>query len=243
MASRHGTNGPDGRGFGPEPSTRDPWGPEGVEPGAAPGYDRAVDRELGRGPAAGRVRLEGTRWETRVGSEPRLHRDHGPDLRTLLARLASDISQLAHDEMTLAKLELRSVADTFANDLREAGRTLVKDLAKVGVALTLAMLAALALTAGAILAIGALLDGAYWAGGLIVGAVLLIAAAVFGMSAARDLRDSGSLRLEATRRRAEQNRDVLAAEARQTKTFARQEAQDFKEHASSPAGQRSEMRH
>jgi uncharacterized membrane protein YqjE len=159
----------------------------------------------------------------------------GPELRTLLRQLSQDASQLAHDELTLAKIELRSVAETFTADLRDAGKTLVKDLAKVGIALSLAVLAALALTAGLILVIGDLLD-AYWAGGLIVGAIYAIAAGVFGMSAAKDLQNSESIRLEATRRRAEQNRDVLGREARQTKEFAREEAADFKRHAAPGRG-------
>lgn len=197
MATPRKMDGADGRGFGPEPSTRDT-------------YDLGAEAGIGTGPG---------------------YRDHGPELKTLVRNLGQDLSQLAHDELTLAKLELRSVADTLSSDLQNAGRTLVKDLAKVGVALTLGMLAALALTAGAIMAIGALL-GAYWAGGLIVGVVLLIAAAVFGMSAAKDLKTSDALRLESTRRRAEQNKDVIASEARATKQFARKEGEDFKQHAS-----------
>ncbi|HUG39193.1 MAG TPA: phage holin family protein [Longimicrobiales bacterium] len=157
--------------------------------------------------------------------------DGGPSLKTLVSRLGQDMSQLAHDEMTLAKLELRSVADALSDDLQTAARTLVKDLAKVGIALSLAVLAGLALTAGAIIGIGALV-GAYWAGGLIVGAVLLIAAGLFGTSAARDLRESEAMRLESTRRRAQQNTAVLAAEARETKRFAEQEGREFKRHAS-----------
>ena len=154
---------------------------------------------------------------------------HETDLRTLLSRLGQDVSQLAHDELTLAKLELRSVADTLSDDLRDASKTMVKDLAKVGIALSLAILAGLALTAGLIMAIGDLLD-AYWAGGLIVGAIYLIAAGIFGASAAKDLKTSESMRLEPTRRRAKQNADVLAGEARETKRFAQEEKEDFKRH-------------
>lgn len=205
MATPREMDGPDGRGFGPEPSTRDTYDP-GMEGGIRP--------------------------EPRFGGTGTGLGDHGPELKTLVRTLGEDLSQLAHDELTLAKLELRSLADTLSGELQNAGRTLVKDLAKVGVALTLGMLAALALTAGAIMAIGALLGGAYWAGGLIVGVVLLIAAAVFGMSAAKDLKTSESLRLESTKQRANQNKDVLAAEARATKRFAKEEGEDFKEHAS-----------
>lgn len=198
-------------------------------------------REGTSGPAMGRDRpfIEEPPTVERPGRYGR--GDGGPDLKTLFSRLGRDVSQLAHDEMTLAKLELRSVADALSDDLRTASQTLVKDLAKVGIALSLATLAGLALTAGAILAIGALLD-AYWAGGLIVGAVLLIAAVVFGMSAAKDVRESDAMRLGSARRRAEQNSAVLADEAQKTKQFAREEGREFKRHAS-PGRSGSEPRH
>lgn len=215
MATPKG-DGPDGRGFAPAPSALEATGRSG-----------GVDRLPRHGPTPD--------W----GHEPG-RGNGGAQLRTLLRQLSQDTSQLAHDELTLAKMELRSVVDTFTADLRDAGRTLVKDLAKVGMALSLAVLAALALTAGLILAIGDLLD-AYWAGGLIVGAIYGVAAAVFGMSAGKDLQNSESLRLEATRRQAEQNRDVLAHEVRETKEFAREQAADFKRHAS--PGRDGSVRH
>jgi hypothetical protein len=157
----------------------------------------------------------------------------GTDLKTLLKRLNSDVTQLAHDELALAKLELRQVAKAFSSDVQEAGRTLALNLAKVGVALVLASLAGLALTAGAIIGVG-ILVGAYWAGGLIVGGVLLVAAAVFGMSAARNLKESPELRLEHGRETLEENAKVMKAEARETKDFAREEAAAFKRHATPP---------
>lgn len=182
-----------------------------LEPGAGAGEYR----QLPRGP-----------YETGAGD--------GADLKTLLRQLSNDASQLAHDELTLAKLEIRDVADAFSSDIQKAGQTVVKDLAKVGIALSLATLAGLALTAGAIMGIGALLGGAYWAGGLIVGVLFLIAAAVFGASAAKDLRESDALRMEHGRRTLERDRDVLQHEAEETKRFAKQEARDFKHHASPP---------
>lgn len=152
----------------------------------------------------------------------------GADLRQLIANLSRDASQLAHDEMTLAKMEIRDVAGAFSEDIQDAGKTLVKDMAKVGVALSLASLAGLALTAGAILAIGQLLGGAFWAGALIVGLVLALVAGVLAMSAARDLQESDELRLEGGRRALERDRAVLKEEARDTADFAREEARDFK---------------
>lgn len=157
--------------------------------------------------------------------------DNGVDrgeLRTLLADLSRDASQLAHDELTLAKLEMRDVAEAFSADLQDAGKTLVKDMAKVGMALSLASLAGLALTAGAILAIGQLLGDAFWAGGLIVGVVLALVAAGLAMSAGKDLKESDELRLERGRRTLERDGAVMKEEMRDTAEFAKDEARDFK---------------
>jgi uncharacterized membrane protein YqjE len=157
-------------------------------------------------------------------------------LKTLLKRLNEDASQFVHDELELAKLELRDVAGALSSDVREAGQTLAKNLAKVGVALSLALMAGLALTAGAVLGIGRLLGDAFWAGGLIVGVVLLIAAALAARSAASETRSSEALRLENTRRTISRDRQVLADEVRETKDFAQREAQEFKHHASESGG-------
>lgn len=150
------------------------------------------------------------------------------ELRTLLSDLTRDASQLAHDELTLAKMEIRDVAEAFSADLKGAGKTLVKDAAKVGVALSLASLAGLALTAGAILGIGQLLGGAFWAGGLIVGLVLALGAGGLAMSAAKSLQESDELRLEGGRRTLERDRSIMEEELRDTADFARDEARDFK---------------
>jgi uncharacterized membrane protein YqjE len=176
-------------------------------------------------------------------TEQRLPHEHnGADddvgLRTLLSRLNSDASQLVHDELDLAKLELRDVAGTLSNEVKEAGRTLAKDLAKIGMALSLALMAGLALTAGAVLAIGRLLGDAFWAGGLIVGTVLLIAAVMAGKSATSDAADSDALRLKDTRRTLAEDKQVFADEARETKEFLQHEAQEFKHHASEKAAPR-----
>jgi uncharacterized membrane protein YqjE len=167
--------------------------------------------------------------------------DEDVGLKTLLGRLNQDASQFVHDELELAKLELREVADALSSDVREAGQTLAKDLAKVGVALSLALMAGLALTAGAVLGIGRLLGDAFWAGGLIVGVVLLVAAAMAGKSAASDARSSEALRLEKTRRTVRRDKEVLADELRETKEFAQRGARDFKQHAT--GGASTEHRH
>lgn len=159
----------------------------------------------------------------------------GPDLRTLFAQLTQDASQLAHDELTLARLEIRDVANAFSSDIQAAGRMLVKDMVKVGVALSLASLAGLALTAGAILGIGRLLGGAFWAGGLIVGVVLAVVAAVLARSAATDLQESESLRFEGGREALDRDQSVLKEEARETGRFAREEARAMKRKMKSDA--------
>jgi uncharacterized membrane protein YqjE len=169
--------------------------------------------------------------------EPYTNGSDDVGLKTLLSRLNSDASQFVHDELELAKLELREVAGALSSDVREAGQTLVKDLAKVGVALSLAFMGGLALTAGAVIGIGRLLGDAFWAGGLIVGIVLLVAAALAVKSAASDAKNSDALRLENTRRTFERDKEVLADEVRETKDFVQQEAREFKEHATGPSTQ------
>lgn len=155
------------------------------------------------------------------------------NLKLLLNHLSSDASELIHDEMDLAKLELREIANAFSSDIQSAGQTLVKDLLKAGVALSLATLAGIALTTGFILGLGALLGGAYWASALIVGVVYLGGAAVFGMSAGRDLQQDKSLRLEHGRETLRRDKNVLHEEVQRTKDFSRQAAHTFKDEVTS----------
>jgi hypothetical protein len=190
----------------------------------------------------GRLDLEDGSRRLPPGGQPGADRVDGRELRRLIADLSRDASQLAHDELTLAKLEIRDVAEAFSSDIKAASRMLVKDMAKVGVALALASLAGLALTAGAILAIGQLLGGAFWAGGLIVGVVLALAAGGLAMSAASDLQDSDELRLEGGRETLDRNRTVLKEEAKESAEFAKDEAQDFKRTMTSDRPQHSRPR-
>jgi hypothetical protein len=149
-------------------------------------------------------------------------------LKGLLSQLSSDATQLVHDELDLAKLELRDIAQTLRDDVKEAGGTVAKDLAGLGVALTLAMLAGLALTAGAIIGIGDLLDGAYWAGGLIVGLVLLIAAWIAVKRATTDIKGSRAIHFEDTKRAVRDDTAALREEMRDTRDFAKHEAREFR---------------
>lgn len=230
MATPRGADTNDGRGFGAgasgEQAGTERTGGRRYQAPFRPDGSLHEEQRAHRHPGGGEGR--GFRREPAGRYREPMYESQGPDLKALIRSLGEDASQLAHDEMTLAKIELRSIADTLTDDLQDASKALVMDLAKVGFALSLATLAGLALTAGAIMAVGALLGGAYWAGGLIVGAVLLIAAGLFGASAAKDLRDRESLRLESTRARAEQNKDVLAHEARETGEFARDEVDAVK---------------
>jgi hypothetical protein len=155
-------------------------------------------------------------------------------LHRLVSRLSSDATQLIHDELELAKLELRSIASNLSADLSEAGSTLVRNVAKLGASLVLALLAGMTLTVGAVLGIG-LLVGAYWASALIVGVLLAIGAAVLARSAASAMGDSDALRLENTRNAARHGTDVMAAEGQRTKEFVSHEAAEFKRRATGPA--------
>jgi uncharacterized membrane protein YqjE len=95
----------------------------------------------------------------------------------LLRRITGDASLLVQQEITLARAELQSA-------MAEA-KTSLKSLA---IAALLAIPGALALTAFLIIALGEAIDS-YWASALIVGLVLVIAAAALarrGTSAMKD---------------------------------------------------------
>jgi hypothetical protein len=167
-----------------------------------------------------------------IGVRQRQLEDAG--LRTLLSRLSSDATQLVHDELELGKLELRKVARELSAELSEARRALVRDLAKLGMSLVLALLAGMTLTAAAVIGVG-LLVGAYWASALIVGVLLAIVAAVLARGAVSDMGDEDALRLESTRRAARHSTEVMAEEGKRTKEFLSEEASEFKRRATRPA--------
>lgn len=96
----------------------------------------------------------------------------GEDLR----QLADDSLDLMRQELALAKLEMREMA-----------RDLASDGVRLAVALGIAGVGGLALTAFLILVIGNLLDGAFWAGALIVGAVFLLIGGILAYTAMRSL--------------------------------------------------------
>jgi uncharacterized membrane protein YqjE len=102
-----------------------------------------------------------------------------PSLGDLFGQLSSDAQLLVRKEVELAKAELR-----------EAGSTLARDGAKIGVAVALALLGAFAATAFAIVGLGALIDN-YWASALIVTIVLFAVAAFLGKGAMNDIKRRG----------------------------------------------------
>jgi uncharacterized membrane protein YqjE len=104
-------------------------------------------------------------------------KEEATSLRVLFRQLAEDATTLMREEVRLAKLEIRQEA-----------RAISADLVKVAVALGLALLGALALTAFLILVIGLLLDEAFWAGALIVGALFLLIGGVLARNAMKDLK-------------------------------------------------------
>jgi hypothetical protein len=104
-----------------------------------------------------------------------------PPLGELLKRLTTDAGDLVRAEMSLAKAEMR-----------QAGSTLARDGAKIGVAAGLALAGTLALTAFMVIGLGAALDN-YWLGALIVGAALLAVGGFLVRSAVSDIKRRGVL--------------------------------------------------
>jgi hypothetical protein len=70
----------------------------------------------------GRLDLEDGSRRLPPGGQPGADRVDGRELRRLIADLSRDASQLAHDELTLAKLEIRDVAEAFSSDIKAASR-------------------------------------------------------------------------------------------------------------------------
>lgn len=101
-------------------------------------------------------------------------------LADLFKRLTADASELVREEVNLLRAELK-----------QAGSTLARDGQKIGIAVGLALLGALALTAFLIIALGGLLGGNYWLSALIVGVVFLGVGAFLAVSAINDVKRRG----------------------------------------------------
>jgi uncharacterized membrane protein YqjE len=137
-------------------------------------------------------------------------KEEASSLKVLFRQFGEDASTLVQEEITLAKLEMR----------REA-RAITTDLVKVGIALGIALLGALAFTAFLILVVGQLLDEAFWAGALIVSALFLLIGGLLARNAMKDLKKR-NLKPEDT-----------VETLREDKRWAKQEAQEFKREFSS----------
>lgn len=153
-----------------------------------------------------------------MGEAPRANGKEA-GLGELLRRLGDDASSLVRGEVALAKLELR-----------EAVQTAARDSAKLGVALALGIVGALALTAAAIIGLAYLLDGRFGLSALIVGVVLILIAALLARSGMRAL-SSGALKPAATIDSIGESRDWARRELREL----RRDLKGTPEHALEPA--------
>jgi uncharacterized membrane protein YqjE len=102
-----------------------------------------------------------------------------PSLGELFKRLSTDTTELIKAEMTLAKLEMR-----------EVGATLGRDASKIGIALALGLVGALAVATFLIIGLGDLFDS-YAFAALIVGLVLLGVGAYLARNATADIKRRG----------------------------------------------------
>jgi uncharacterized membrane protein YqjE len=128
-----------------------------------------------------------------------------PGIGDLLRRLGDDASALVRNEIGLAKLEMR-----------QAVQALMRDSAKLGVALTLACIGALALTAALVIGLAHLLGERYGFAALIVGVVFLVVGAMLARGGVKGL-GGGALKPAATMTTLAESRDWAADELRQLK--------------------------
>jgi Putative Actinobacterial Holin-X, holin superfamily III len=92
-----------------------------------------------------------------------LNGERDEDLSALVRELGGDVADLARQQLNLARLELQQAM---------LGAT--RDAMKIVVAFGLTLAGGACLVVFGILGLGRLLDGAYWAGALIVGGALLL---------------------------------------------------------------------
>jgi uncharacterized membrane protein YqjE len=139
-----------------------------------------------------------------AGARADAAREAEPPLGELFRRLTADTGELVRQEVALARAEMR-----------QAGETLARDGAKIGIALGLALTGVLALTAFLIVALGDLL-GNYWLAALIVGVVLLAVGVLLTRNAVNDVKRRGL------------TPDQTVGTLREDAAWAKQEARDVK---------------
>lgn len=99
-----------------------------------------------------------------------------PSIGDLVRQLTADSTALFRQEIRLAKVEVRETASAMT-----------RDLIKIGVALGLALVGVLALTAFLIVALGDLMDN-YWLSALIVAVVYLAIGGILAKNAMNDMK-------------------------------------------------------
>lgn len=115
------------------------------------------------------------RW---IGPEPGPTPPNNQEsLGDLLKDLATESSELIRNEKDLAKLEIK-----------ETVSEITQDGVRLAIGIGLAAVGGLALTAFLILVVGNLLNGSYWAGALIVGALFLIVGGLMARSAVNEMK-------------------------------------------------------
>lgn len=144
--------------------------------------------------------MQSERWtQGPIGNEPEANR---ASITDLLRQLASESGNLVRQEMNLAKLEIKDTASQFA-----------RDGVKLALGAGLAATGGLALTAFLILVIGNILNGAYWAGALIVGVLFLLVGALIARSGINNMKEQ-SLKPEETIETLREGKQWLQQEAR-----------------------------
>lgn len=98
----------------------------------------------------------------------------------LFRQLSNDSADLVRKEIALVKAEIR-----------QTGTTLFRDAAKVGTAIGLAFLGAMALTGFLVAALGDVMDGRYWLSALIVGVVYMAIGSMLAKSAFGEIKRRG----------------------------------------------------
>lgn len=123
-------------------------------------------------------------------------------LGDLFRQLADESTDLLRNEKELAKLEIRETATELATDS-----------AKIAIGIGLAAVGGLALTAFLVLLLGNLFNGAYWAGALVVGVLLLLVGGLLARNGMKQMKQE-PLAPEATMDSLRQDRRFLAREVR-----------------------------